>query len=178
MTEQKRTLPDWKNERGVARRCDEILAEFERGSQAFLHYGVSRIAADEFAKFKDAEAAAVEAAKRGDVALLAKLLLDENWQWLHPETRKFMSEIMLGKHQGVGRPKMSPEARWEKTPTHRAAAEFKLLNRELAKSYPGIPRAAVRERALSIATKRTGVLPETLRNYLDRSKKDRRRIRY
>jgi hypothetical protein len=181
----KHPLPKWNNEQGVARLADEILAKDERIRQAFLDF-VNDSAwadnADEFDKlidkFNKAEAAAVEAAERGNVALLAKLLLDENWQWLRLETREFMSEVMLGKHRSVGHPKMTPEERRAATATHRAAAEFNLLKSQLAKLYPEIARAAVRERASNIATKRTGVSPRTLENYVRRSKKAPHRINH
>jgi hypothetical protein len=177
MTERKRTLPDWDDERGVARLADELIAKLERHARAFLDYGASAIAADEFAKFEHAEATAVKAALRGDVAPLARLLLDENWQWLQPETRKLMSEILLGKRiRSVGHPKMTAEERRATNPIHRAADEANILKSRLQKLYPGIARAAVRERAMEIVAKRTGVSLEALRRQLRRSSKDPHRI--
>jgi hypothetical protein len=174
----KHTLPKWNDEKGVARLANEILAELE--SNPFLDFANNVWArdADDFDKFERAEAVAVEAAKRKrkNAALLAKLLQDEHWDWMQPATRQLIAEILLGKRYKVGTPKKTAEERRRMTPTHRAAAEFNLLKRGLAKSYPEIDRAAVRERALNIAAKRTGVSPRTLENYVDRPKKDRRRI--
>jgi hypothetical protein len=182
MTEQKHTLPAWNNEKDVARLVDEIFAKQERIHRAFLNFGAEATAGDEFDelidKFNKAEAAAIKAAERGNVALLAKLLLDENWQWLRPETRELMSEVMLDKWRPVGRPKMTIAERWRNNAIHRAAAEFNLLKRELAKSYPEIDRAEVYERALNIVVKRTGVSSERLRRYLKRSKNDPHRINH
>jgi hypothetical protein len=93
---------------------------------------------------------------------------------LDPETRKVMSEAMLGK--SAGRPAMTSEERVATTPIHRAEYEALILQSRLPKVYPGIPRAAVRERAKEIAAKRTGVPPEALRRQLNRSRKDPHRI--
>jgi hypothetical protein len=177
MTEQKRTLPDWGDEKGVAKLADEIIADAERSWRIWTELSTRR-AGDEFDKFRFryAEKDLVKAALRGDVAPLAKLLLDENWQWLQPETRKVMSEVMLGKRLRVGRPAMTSEERAATTPIHRAEYEALILKSRLPKLYPGIPRAAVRERAMEIAVKRTGVSLEALRRQLNRSRKDSHRI--
>jgi DNA-binding phage protein len=182
MTERKRTLPNWDDERAVARLADEIIADAERSWRIWT-LAVSELstrrAGDEFDEFRYAEKDAVKAALRGDVAPLAKLLLDENWQRLQPETRKVMSEIMLGKRQSTGRsgrPEMTSEERMAANPIHRAEANADVLKSRLRKLYPGIARAAVRERAMEIVAKRTGVSLEALRRQLNRSRKDLHRI--
>jgi hypothetical protein len=191
MTERKRTLPNWDDERAVARLADEIIADAERSWRIWT-LAVSELstrrAGDEFDEFRYAEKDAVKAALRGDVAPLAKLLLDENWQRLQPETRKVMSEIMLGKRRRKlmsevmlgkrqstgrsGRPEMTSEERMAANPIHRAEANADVLKSRLRKLYPGIARAAVRERAMEIVAKRTGVSLEALRRQLNRSRKD------
>jgi hypothetical protein len=176
MTERKRTLPKWDDEMSVARLADEIIADAERISRIYTELG-ARYAEDEFDEFRYAEEDVVKAALRGDVASLAKLLLDENWQWLQPETRKLMRDVMLGKPiRSVGRPKKTAEERSARTPIHRAAADANCLKSRLRELYPAIPRAAVRERAMEIAAKRTGVSLEALRRQLRRSSKDPHRI--
>jgi hypothetical protein len=168
------TLPKWNDEKGVAKLADEIIADAEAHAERISRFLTRIVPPPGKLRFEFAETDAVKAALRGDVAPLAKLLLDENWQWLDPDTRKVMSEAMLGK--SAGRPKMTSEKRAATTPIHRAEYEALILQSRLPKVYPEIPRAAVRERAKEIAAKRTGVPLEALRRQLNRSSKDPHRI--
>jgi hypothetical protein len=168
------TPPKWNDEKGVAKLADEIIADAEADAERISRILTRSVPPPGKLRFRFAETDAVNAGLRGDVAPLAKLLLDENWQWLDPETRKVMSEAMLGK--SAGRPKMTSEKRATTTPIHRAEDEALTLKSRLPEFYPGIPRAAVRERAMEIAAKRTGVPLEALRRQLNRSRKDPHRI--
>jgi hypothetical protein len=176
MTERKRTLPKWSDEMGVARLAGEIIADEERRWRIWTELS-PRGAGDEFAKskFKHAEVIAVKAASRGDVAPLAKLLLDGNWQWLQPETRKAMGEVMLGKRRSTGRsgrPEMTSEERMATNPIHRAEANADVLKSRLRKDPHRIARVSVGECAMEIVAKRFGISLEALRRQLNRSRKD------
>ena len=175
----KRTLPDWDDEKGVAKLADEILAD-EHRSRWIWNDAITRGPPGD--EFRYAERVAVGAAERGDVAPLAELLLDEkNWQRLQPETRKLVTEVMLGKHRSgkrlsVGRPRMTTKGRAARNPIHRAEDAALTLKSRLQQVYPGIARAAVRKRAMEIAAQRTGVSLEALRRQLKRSSNDPHRI--
>jgi hypothetical protein len=176
----KRALPNWNDEKGVARLAGEIVAdwetELETRSRPFLEYADSVL--DDFAKFMHFEKEAVEAARRGNNAMLAELLESEHLEWLGTDARKIIADILLGTHKvGRGRPKMTSKQRWAKNPIHRAALEVAVLRQTLCRLYPEQTAPAVRDCALRLAAKRTGVALGTLRQHLRRPKNDRRRIK-
>jgi hypothetical protein len=176
----KRTLPNWNDEKGVAKLTDEIIAERDANSRHYCDYG-DRVAdefADEFSEFRHAEAAAVEAARHGDRAPLAGLLLGDRIEWLKPSTLGLIAEIMTGKRKaGPGRPKLAREKRWTKNPIHQTAVDAHLIWSRLRLLYPGIAPAGVRARAVELAASRAGIAPEALQRHLHRSRSDRRRIK-
>jgi hypothetical protein len=175
----KRALPNWNDEKGVVRLAGEIVAdwetELETRSRPFLEYADSVL--DDFPKFMHFEKEAVEAARRGNNAMLAELLESEHLEWLGTDARKIIADILLGTHKvGRGRPKMTSKQRWAKNPIHRAALEVAVLRQTLCRLYPEQTAPAVRDCALRLAAKRTGVALGTLRQHLRRPKNDRRRI--
>jgi hypothetical protein len=191
----KHTLPNWNDEKGVARLAGEIMAAWE--TNPFAEFA-ARCKADrasgkytprddddppaEFFKFKNNEEAAIKAALDGDIAPLAALLLSEDECWMEPSTRQLMAEFMTGARNpktgkaGPGRPKMTPEERRKINPIHRAADEVAVLQHRLHELYPTQKVTSVRERAIDLAVKRTGVPSGRLRQHLRRAKNDRRRI--
>jgi hypothetical protein len=176
----KRALPNWNDEKGVARLAGEIVAdwetELETRSRPFLEYADSVL--DGFPKFMRFEKEAVEAARRGNNAMLAELLQSEHLEWLGTDARKIIADILRGTHKvGRGRPKMTSKQRWAKNPIHRAALEVAVLRQTLCRLYPEQTAPAVRDCALRLAAERTGVALGTLRQHLRRPKNDRRRIK-
>jgi hypothetical protein len=193
----KRALPNWNDEKRVARLAGKIMADWE--TNYFLEYAArskANFEADlasgkyspgddddapvELIKFKNNEEAAIKAALHGDIAPLS-----EDECWMEPSTRKLMAEFMTGdrnpqtgrRKAGRGRPKMTREERWKINPIHRAADEVAVLRQQLRQLYPMQSVTTVRERAIDLAAKRTGVASEKLRRHLRRPKNDRRRIK-
>jgi hypothetical protein len=189
----KRALPNWNDEKGIARLAGEIMADWE--TNYFLEYAANLEAhlasvkyspgEDELIKFKNNEDAAIKAALHGDIAPLAALLLSEDECWMEPSTRELMAEFMTGdrnpqtgrRKAGRGRPKMTREERLKINPIHRAADEVAVLRQRLRQLYPMQSVTTVRKRAIDLAAKRTGVASEKLRRHLRRAKNDRRRIK-
>jgi hypothetical protein len=176
----KRTLPNWNDDRGVAKLAAAIIAERDAKARHYVDYG-DRVAdefADEFFEFRRAEKAAVEAAQHGKRAPLTELLLGGHQEWLAPSTRELMAKILAGKRKaGPGRYKMTQEARWLKNPVHQAEVDNRLLRLRLRQRYPKQSSKAVADRAVELAASRAGIAPQRLQRHLDRSRNDRRRIK-
>jgi hypothetical protein len=112
----KRALPKWNDEKGVAQLAGEIVAKLETRSRYFLEYADSVL--DDFSKFMHFEEEAVEAARRGNNAMLAELLQSKNLEWLGTDTRKIIADILLGRHKvGRGRPKRRLSSGGQKIPS-------------------------------------------------------------
>jgi hypothetical protein len=181
----KPTLPKWKDEAGVAKLVEEILAERQIASDHFRNcqprFNTPFDLDDAVIGFRLAEEGAVEAAYRGDIVPLTELLRDPHRNWLLPSTVELVVEFMTGKRNpqtgkpkgAVGRRKMTSEQRLAVTPIHRAAFDFRAIQGVLREHYPS---ERVRERALELAAGRAKVEPENLRRYLGRSRRDRRRL--
>jgi hypothetical protein len=82
-----------------------------------------------------------------------------------------------------GRPKMTLEERREQNPVHDAAALFPEVVIELQNAFPEKTTAVIRDRALELTALFMGIKSkgkqsesEQLKNYLNRSRNDRRRI--
>src|SRR5262249_47531832 len=100
---------------------------------------------------------AIEKAKKGDLADLIRLAREGR--------RKKKS----------GRPPSRARRTW-KYPVHKAAfmvPEAKWILRHI---YPDQPSDQIRDRALMVVERMTGVGVETIKNYLARSRKNRRRL--
>jgi hypothetical protein len=149
---------------------------------------------------KQRERAVVEAAKRGDLDGLVDMLrplesgaVSPDIQSITPATWTLVTEFLTGKRlrngklRGVrdprtgklkrgGRPPMSKTERRSRTPVHVAAMEFPAIKDILKQWYPKQKKAAIRERAVAITAERNHIKVETLKDYCERSKKDRHRI--
>jgi hypothetical protein len=184
-------LPNWNDEAEVAKLAGELVAKKQVITNRYRDYrkcvleGRDQDPSDTWARIEFAEKAAVEAARRGDLAPLAALLRsEEDRDWLQPDTIELVIEFMTGKrnpHTGkrkgeVGRRKMTEEEREAKNPIHIAAVEFRVIQSLLRELYPMQSKAVVRDRAVKIAAQRAGVTSERLHHHLNRSQSDRRRL--
>jgi hypothetical protein len=133
-----------------------------------------------------AESAALDAAERGDIVPLIKLITwlpPEDMAKLSPEALRLIADLLLVNLPKAsklpldrGRPKMTEAERRKASPVHDAADEVPLIIPILARMYPERSRAEVRRRAVEVAAIRHGVNFETLLLYVNRPRKDRRRI--
>jgi len=133
-----------------------------------------------------AESSALDAAERGNIVPLIKLITwlpPEEMAKLSPEALRLIADLLLvylpkasKLPRGRGRPKMTEAERRKASPVHDAADEVPLIIPTLARMYPERSRAEVRRRAVEVAAIRRGVNFETLLLYVNRPRKDRRRI--
>lgn len=190
----KRALPNWSDEKGVAKLVKEILAERQITADRFRNfqprYNPPLDDDDAAVESIIAEKSAVAVAYRGDIVPLTELLRDPHRNWLLPNTVELVVEFMTGKRNpqtgrpkgkpkgkgAVGRRKMTSEQRLAANPIHRAAFEATVLKQELRQRYRSQKAAEVRERALELAAKRNNVELGRLRRHLKLSKNDRRRL--
>ena len=113
---------------------------------------------------------------------MAALIRQPNQQ-LAPSTLALVAEFLTGERNLTtgrlkgepGRPRVSKE-RLSKD-VHEAAEQFFIIREVLGRDYPGQSKADIRDRAMLLVEKLTGVLQKTLQNYLDLPKK-RRRLPY
>jgi len=190
-------LPDWNDEKGVADLAGEIIADARLdAAERRVAYGDgpnfanSQTTADRFiayadwvdrqneiSRFKDAEAAAVDAALlRGDWEPMANLVWSEHWKWAEPSTKSLVTRRVVPRR---GRSKMTREERFANHPKHGAAAAAKFLWRHLQRRYPNISPRKVRARAYDIAAKRANhrsVTPKVLRDYFRKPRKGAHRL--
>src|SRR5262249_49426751 len=75
-----------------------------------------------------------------------------------------------------GRPKMTKAERIQATPVHKAAAMRPLAEFLLQQWYPKQPDDLIKDRAIDIAAKVAKITRDRLDNYLNRSKKNKRRL--
>jgi hypothetical protein len=185
----KRPLPKWKDEAGVAALVEGYMARVGTTAGCFDEFAVAtrrrdpprpgQDPEDDVTWFMWEEKAALEAAKRGELAGLVDLLLGPHRDWLQPETIELVIEFMTGKRNPqtgrrkgegkVGASKMTHEQRLAKNPIHAAAIEFDAIQELLERLYPVEP---VRDRAIVLAAARGHVDPEQLRTYLNRPRSD------
>jgi hypothetical protein len=173
----KRPLPDWSDEAGVAELADEIIAKHEVKARPFIDYGnhVDALSGDEEPyKFIRAQRAAVKAAERGNPTPLNNLLSEysDYPDWFERETLRLAAEVNKPKKRG-GQNKTRHQ-KLEKTATHRAAKNFRVIEGCLRELYPEV--RSVRERAIEFAASQVGISNETLRNYVSRSRRARQRL--
>ena len=185
-----RDLKEWEKQRAQRHRLEDLDIEII-GDSPFVDTDTdektkppSRAAFR--AAVRDTEKYVREAALQGDTVPLMKLILPNNPSEPHlsASTRRLACWVMLDmmaakKLHRVGRPKMTEEDRREKYPVHDAADEVELvIVPALGKLYPDQSTAALRKRAVAIATKRYAIQPSTLNKHITRSVNDaRRRLR-
>jgi hypothetical protein len=187
-------LPKWKDAAAVAALVDEYIAKLGASAGHFSEFAVAtrrrkpprpgQDPEDDVVWFMWEEKAAVDDARRGELAALVELLRGEHRDWLQPETVELVVEFMTGvrnpqtgrrKGEGkVGRTKMTQEEKEAKNPLHNAAAEFRIIKRLLREHYPSEPYSEIRERALELAAQRASVEPERLDDYFKRARGVRR----
>jgi hypothetical protein len=130
---------------------------------------------------EEREERAVEAALRGKPKKLADLIRQPNAQ-LVPSTRVLIAEFLSGERNlrtgrakgEPGAPRQSEKLRRSHNRTHQAAEIFFVIRDTLPRIYPEKSQTDIRDRAMSLAAKLKGVDdPETIQNYLEKSKADR-----
>jgi len=187
-------LPKWKDAAAVAALVEEFIAEQRAIAGYFLDFGVEtrrrepprpgQDPEDDVVWFMWEEKAAVDDARRGELAALVELLRGEHRDWLQPETVELVVEFMTGvrnpqtgrrKGEGkVGRTKMTQEEKEARNPLFNAAAEFGAIKQLLKEHYPSEPSSEIRKRAFELAVERASVEPERLGDYLKRARGVRR----
>jgi hypothetical protein len=192
----RRRLPRWSDESAISKLVAEEIeqAELEEERLFYSHYApqipgvpVSWINAG-------IERDAVAAALRGDIAELAGLLNPEHpynklrkipiRSRLSPETWRLVVQFLTGERNlrsgrlkgERGRPQMSSEERRAASPVHDAADEVLSIKIILHQLYPDQDRGQINDRAIAIAARRGGTAPSTLSKYLNRPRRDRRRL--
>jgi hypothetical protein len=134
--------------------------------------------------------AVAAARQRGDFAPLAELL--RSWHPLNnitpairsslaPDTYDLLADILTGQHKPPrprGRRKESELERRERNPIHDAAGEVVPIKRMLLAWYPRPQYTRHHNQALLVVERRYGLKTGALANYLNRSKKDQRRLSF
>jgi hypothetical protein len=190
-------LPRWNDEAAVTKQTELVKEELEAAAMDeerefyFLpwhtHPGVP---VSEICAY--AERNAVEAAERGRVGQLADLLRPDNpmnrypfvpgspiRSLLSPTTWMLVADLLIGRHKRKpGRPKMTAEERRAMNPIHDADDMFPAIVDIVRRLYPKQTQADIRDRAMLIAARLTGVTKaETVKFHRSRAKNDRRRIK-
>ncbi len=148
----------------------------EQRKATLAKYGLSRSPFRSVPQYSEAdlEAEAVALGKRGNYLRLA--ILDRIRWPFRLSTAQLIADIKAGRHKRTHRPPLTDAQRFNQTPIHQAAYLYPIVVRMLAEWYPAQPIGTINERAMAIVVDIKQVSSETLRIYLRRSKRDRRRL--
>jgi hypothetical protein len=183
----KPALPKWTDEAGVAKMVSAAIAHY-RALEARRNREFDPGIPEEdkpLLRLKRVEEIAALYARKGNFNPLIDLLRSERFieqlfalggQWLEPETRTFLTDVLTGKFESKRDQKMTAAERRATNPIHNAADEFLMIEGELMRLYPAQSKSAVKGRAVEIAAERAGIEPEQLQTYLNRSRNSPQRI--
>jgi|RhiMetdeSRZDD1v2_1073273.scaffolds.fasta_scaffold35305_6 hypothetical protein len=181
--------PPWRNEDAVAKLAIHELkdAALELEYQFAMlpwetHPGVAA-----FEVFDGIEREALAEVERGNLKPLAALLHPHHpmnkypiygrtlISALSPSTWELISDLLVGRRKrNRGRPRKTEEQRRAMNPVHDATDEVLLIEQILSEHYPEQNNRQIRDRALQIVERRSGISQDILAGRLKRSKSDHR----